>query len=149
MEYGSCIHWLWPTVAQFGLMGEPYDFNICTIYGRIAWLPENCPIANAVKRIMNGFIVRRRSNSCNFSRMVGLGWGHFCWDLIHALQETEYSLYRLISSNSTLTALAETQPRSHCKDFRASASRFFDKSQSGVSGIWKNLNVTFHTSINK
>lgn len=122
-------------VAHPGLIGDSYVFKMGTMYG-IKWkIPEKCPINWQQTKIINGFSVRLRNNSLNFSIRFGGGCVHFTFAFSHCKHEFEFWLWRLIASNSDWTAFSDTQPRSHCSDLRASASRPFDSNQIGVSGI--------------
>lgn len=85
--------------------------------------------------IANVLSVRVRFNSAKLSHIVGGGCGHFVFSFMHALHDFDRSLYRTKSQNSCATASLVVHPRSQRNDFSASAVRFLDNSQDGVSGI--------------
>lgn len=80
------------TVAQFGSIGTPYAFKINTKNGRIGENPDSCENKKTNETIRNGFMVRRRSNSCNFSIIVGCGCVQSVWDFEQAVHAFEYLL---------------------------------------------------------
>lgn len=88
------------TVAQLALIGVPYALKICTMYGRIACIPENWHMKKPNSSNMNGFIVRLRFSSLNFCSVVGAGCGHFFCAFTHTGHELENSLYRCNAWNS-------------------------------------------------
>lgn len=122
------------TFAQLTSSGIPYACKICTKYGRMASIPENCDNRKMPNTKKNGLSVRLRISSRNFSMIVGGGCMHLIFRLMQILHELECSLYRSNELNSSSTAFGDTQPRSHCNDFCASSVRFFDSSHNGVSG---------------
>lgn len=104
--------------------------------GRIANMPQNCIMKNWNVTMKNGLMVRLRRISWSFCPKVGGGWGHLIPLFSHATQAVDVSLYLCSSMNSVSTAFGATQPRSHCRDFSASAGRSLDRSQIGVSGTF-------------
>lgn len=124
------------TVVRLASSGTPYALRICTMYGRMAKMPQNCMMKhwNAIK--MNGFRVRLRPTSFNFSHSVGGGCSHLADNFSQFKHELDAALYRCKSANSPDTAAGDTQPRSHCSDFIASSPRAFESNQIGVSGTY-------------
>lgn len=114
------------------------------MYGRMAKMPQNCMMKhwNAIK--MNGFSVRLRPTSFNFSQSVGGGCTHLVANFSQFKHELDIALYRCRSLNSPETAAGDTQPRSHCSDFIASSSRALDSNHIGVSGTysWSKMNFS-------
>lgn len=125
------------TVAQLASIGTPYEFRIWTVYGRIARMPVSCDSRNSDITRKKGFSVRLRVSSFIFSMSVGGGCVHAIFCLAQMLHEFERSFDRCSAWNSCSTYSAGTHPRSHCSDLRASSMRFFDRSQNGVSGIYR------------
>lgn len=107
------------------------------MYGRIANIPENSIITYKMEIKMNGFRVRFREMSLSLSNKDGGGCLHSFSNLLHLKQLSNCSLYSSKAENSWKTALFDTQPLNHCNDFNASSDLFRDRSQIGVSGIWK------------
>lgn len=126
----------WHTVAQFELIGSWNVSKICTMYGRIDVMPQNCEIAKQNMTTAKGRIVRFRTSSFILSRRFPLACVHLTCVFWQGIHEFEFSEYRCISLNSFSTAFGDTQPRSHCSDFKASSFRFLERSHSGVSGIY-------------
>lgn len=137
----------WHTVAQFELIGSWNVSKICTIYGRIDVMPQNCEIAKQKMTTAKGRIVRFRTSSFILSRRFPLAWVHLMWLFWQGIHEFEFSEYRCISLNSFSTAFGDTQPRSHWSDFKASSLRFLESSHNGVSGIYTEKIIHFYVNI--
>lgn len=128
------------TAAWFGCNGKPKVWKICTRYGRTAINPLIWHVANANIVKTNGRIVDGSSKSWNNFHLETECSHVELWllrQVSHFLRP--WSIYPFIWSNSFPTTWGETHPRSHCKDFRASPSRFRDNNQKGDSGIWKQV----------
>lgn len=123
--------------ARSGAIGLSYALKICTINGRIEFVPVNWTKMNSDRTIINGLRIRLRFNSANFSRIVGNGCEHGKFNFAQDWHDFDCSLCRCKSPNSWLMWCRVVQPRSHCNDFSASVKRFFESNHCGVSGIWK------------
>lgn len=124
-------------VVKFASNEMPWALRTCTIYGRIANIAVNCISMNRIETRANGLSVRFFVMSLNLSTRVGGGWVHFALDFTQLSHEADIWLISLSWLNSVETLSVDTHPRSTCNVFCASSERFFESSQIGASGTWK------------
>lgn len=121
--------------AKLASNGTPSALITCIMYDDQTAIPLVTIITPSTITRMHGFRTRFCDNSLTLPRNVG---AVKCWHLssgsVHKLHAFAAVLCLIRQLNSSRTACADTHPRSHCMDLRASFGRFFDSNHAGVSG---------------